>query len=185
MSSKGHLVTLAVQHEVSPVRRSAFGPIVREMAKAAAECPGYVAAQVTEPETSDGTTWHVSVGFEDEASLAAWRATPEWARLSKEAEALTLGAPRVEQVNGLESWFQLPSRSGTAPPPKWKTAIVSGIGIYPLLLILPSAMAPIGQILPSWLATAIGVALMSPLITWVVMPTVTRIFRGWLYSGGP
>lgn len=181
MSSKGLPVTIAVQHEVSPVRRSAFGPVVRAMAKAAAERPGYVAAQVTEPETTDGTTWHVSVGFEDEASLAAWRSTPEWARLSKEAEALTLGAPRVEQVNGLESWFQLPSRSSTVPPSKWKTAIISGIGIYPLLLVMPGLLGPLTQGLPEWLATIVSVVFMSPLITWVVMPLVTRLFQRWLY----
>ncbi|HYW30920.1 MAG TPA: antibiotic biosynthesis monooxygenase [Gemmatimonas sp.] len=182
MSSETVPVTLTVQHEVSPLKRTAFGVVLREMAATAAGRAGYVAAHITEPRTDEDTTWRVSIGFEDELSLAAWRASPEWARLNKQAEALSLGAPQVQRVNGLEQWFQLPLRSVATPPPRWKTAVISAIGIYPLLLIMPDVLAPLTQGLPQWLATIASVVVMSPLITWVVMPAVTRVFRGWLYQ---
>lgn len=178
--------SIAIEHRVKPEKHSEFATIVRAMIDAAGRMPGYEDSQVVQPAPEDPTTpWRIVVQFSHEGALRAWRASHQWRQLSDRAERLTVGSARVGRANGLEQWFQLPERASVPPPPKWKTAIISGIGIYPLLLILPSAMAPIGQILPTWLATALSVVLMSPLITWVVMPTVTRLFRGWLYPDVP
>jgi uncharacterized protein len=67
------------------------------------------------------------------------------------------------------------------PPPKWKTAIVSAIGIYPVISVMPILLKPITSQLPSWLATPVSISIMMPLMTWIIMPQVTRLFKRWLY----
>lgn len=173
--------TLTVEHRVALANGAAFRRVVREMAETAAGRPGYLASQIVEPHSAQDTAWRVVVTFESEAALSAWRSSPDWIALSRRAEALAIGPATVQRVNGLEAWFQLPARHGSSPPPKWKTAIISGIGIYPLLLIMPYGLESMTQSMPVWLGTAVSVVIMSPLITWVVMPLVTRLFKPWLY----
>ncbi len=92
-----------------------------------------------------------------------------------------MGDPKVLRVNGLEAWFVLPEVPNVLPPPKWKTAIVSAIGIYPVISMMPILLKPIINGLPAWLATLVSIAIMMPLMTWIIMPQITRLFKPWLY----
>jgi antibiotic biosynthesis monooxygenase (ABM) superfamily enzyme len=92
-------------------------------------------------------------------------------------------------VSGLEHLFGLPSPEEADPPAVWKLAAATEAGLAPtvflvglLLLQLPfyarwgrsGLWGAWGQVL---LSTAICVSLM----TWVVMPLLTRVLRRWLY----
>jgi antibiotic biosynthesis monooxygenase (ABM) superfamily enzyme len=155
------------------------------MADAARAFEGHLATDVMRPASHapDGGPWRIVVRFATEDDLRRWLNSPTAARWRATAEALTRAAPHVERVNGLEAWFALPNRTAVAPPPRWKTAITSALGIYPLLLVMPRLLAPVTRALPPWLASLATVVVMSPLITWVVMPAITRLFRPWLYAG--
>ncbi|MBC8038614.1 MAG: antibiotic biosynthesis monooxygenase [Rhizobiales bacterium] len=176
-------VVVAIEHHVTKGNYDAFAELAQTMVEAATHIPGYLSAEILQPDhESSPDPWRVILRFGSEEDLAAWRGSSEWRQLRSRADRLTEGAPRVDKVNGLEAWFMLPSRASAQPPPKWKTAIASGIGIYPLLLIVPPLLRPLNDQLPHWLATAASVCLMAPLITWGVMPLVTRVFRSWLYA---
>lgn len=120
--------------------------------------------------------------FESDAAMRFWRESAvlgEWmARVASYADA---SRKRVELVNGLEAWFTLPDRATAPPPPKWKTVITSAVAIYPMILTVPKVLGPFTAGLPVWLSAAITVAVLIPLMTWVVAPLVARFFRPWLY----
>lgn len=183
--SNGSQAAQIIEHQVRTGEADRFRSVVHALIEAARGFPGYVGVDVGEPpdDQHGQSSWRIVVRFQNEEQLRSWRGSTQAQRWQRAADALTIGAPRIERANGLETWFALPSRD-TAPPPKWKTAVTSAIGIYPLLLIVPSIFGPLTKDLPIWLATIISVIVMSPLITWVVMPIVSRIFRSFLYARG-
>jgi len=86
-----------------------------------------------------------------------------------------------EHLTGLETWFELPERPRRPAPPRWKMAITTWVGVFPLLALLQWLISPrlanlplIGRVM---LLTLIVVGLM----TYVVMPRLARILQRWLY----
>jgi antibiotic biosynthesis monooxygenase (ABM) superfamily enzyme len=75
----------------------------------------------------------------------------------------------------------LPGQPGVAPPPRYKMALVTWIAIFPLITAIAAITGPLIKELPLALRLAITTGLTVPLMTWVVMPRVTRLLRGWLY----
>jgi antibiotic biosynthesis monooxygenase (ABM) superfamily enzyme len=88
---------------------------------------------------------------------------------------------RTRFVTGLESWFTLPGKPGTPPPPPYKMALLTWITIFPLITGIVVATGPLLKDLPVVLKLGITTAIAVPLMTWVVMPRVTRLLRAWLY----
>ena len=70
-------------------------------------------------------------------------------------------------------------------PPRWKMLIASGLAIYPLILVLPPLLEPITARLPHWLGGLATVLAITPLATFVTLPTVTWLLQRWLYRGPP
>ncbi len=94
---------------------------------------------------------------------------------------------RVEEQCGLETWFTLrPGQSGGPPaPPRYKMALVTFLAIYPLILGLTYSLFPLLAPLPTPLRPLIVSAILVPLMTWLVMPRMTRVFWRWLFPGFP
>ena len=63
-------------------------------------------------------------------------------------------------------------------------ALVTWITIFPLITLVVVILNPLLSGLPLVLRLAITTAVTVPLMTWVVMPRVTRLLRGWLYPHG-
>jgi antibiotic biosynthesis monooxygenase (ABM) superfamily enzyme len=175
-------VAVAIARHVKPGFEAPFEEAVRGVTLAASTFPGYLGSEVLYPETKRGD-WQLILRFDTVAHLQDWEKSPICQGWIARADALT-HAPRVSRINGLEAWFALPEMSNVAPPPKWKTAIVSAIGIYPAISLMPILLKPITNGLPAWLATLVSIAIMMPLMTWIIMPQVTRLFKPWLYPLG-
>jgi len=87
---------------------------------------------------------------------------------------------RVEELTGLESWFTLPG-AALRPLPKWKMAAATLLGVFPTSLLLGET---VGRGMVDWpllLRSAVFAALMVALLTWVVMPLLTRALHNWFY----
>ncbi|PSB16083.1 antibiotic biosynthesis monooxygenase [filamentous cyanobacterium CCP2] len=171
---------VAIARYVKPGYEADFEEAVRGVILAASTFPGYVGGEVLYPETKRGE-WQLILRFDTFTHLQEWEQSPICQGWIARADGLSVGAPKVVRVNGLEAWFALPSVPNTLPPPKWKTAIVSAIGIYPVISLMPILLRPITSGIPTWLATIVSISIMMPLMTWVVMPQITRLFKRWLY----
>jgi hypothetical protein len=84
-------------------------------------------------------------------------------------------------LTGLETWFTLPTQPGAMPPPRYKMAVVTLLVIYPLSLGASVAMTRWLADLPMLLRSLLGSVVMIALMTYVIMPRATRLFRRWLY----
>lgn len=99
----------------------------------------------------------------------------------KRAEPLTLGLPDTQTLSGLETWFALPSQRAIVPPSRYKMAIITWLAIYPLISIINILFAPILNPLPLLLRTLLLTVVLVSLMTYVVMPQMTKLFTKWLY----
>ena len=70
------------------------------------------------------------------------------------------------------------------PPPRWKMAIVTWLGVYPLITLLLLALGPLILGLPIPVVTLILSVTLVSLLTFVVMPLLMRAFGPWLRAGG-
>lgn len=93
-----------------------------------------------------------------------------------EAYASTLTEePVYRELTGLEAWFRSP-----APPPKIKMALITLCGVFPTSLLLYFVVGPVIKDLPAVVRLFINAALMVVLLTWLIMPFLTKLFRKWL-----
>jgi antibiotic biosynthesis monooxygenase (ABM) superfamily enzyme len=92
----------------------------------------------------------------------------------------TAGAiPQSRPDHGLEAFFR---QNSPALPPTWKMAITTYLGVVPVIMFLALTL---GRLLQNWnfvLNNIVFNAFVVALLTWVVMPLITRALQGWLHS---
>lgn len=137
---------------------------------------------IFKPEEGKEGDYRIIFKFDSEANLALWEQSDERQKWHGVAEEVS-ETGTVEIFTGLESWFTIPNQTGPVPhPPKYKMALVIWIGIFSLVTLLSLLLDPILSQLPFlpriFLLTAIVVLLM----TYVVMPFLTSLFKKWLYQ---
>ncbi|MEI6828985.1 MAG: antibiotic biosynthesis monooxygenase [Synechococcaceae cyanobacterium ELA445] len=171
---------VAVTRQVRPGQEAAFEESLRGMLAEAEAFEGYVGGEVHVPSRRHGP-WHLVLRFETPEQFRTWEDSAPCQRWIERANALSSQPPTVVRGNALEAWVALPELPAAQPPPKWKTTLLSALGLYPLILLVPGLLGPITVQLPAPLRTLLNLAVMMPLMSWVVMPQVSRLFRRWLY----
>jgi len=175
-------VTVTVARRVEPGRESDFEDWVGRLIVAARGFPGFLGAGSLRPGRV-GQDWHVVFRFANGADLRRWEASPERARWLAKGDAF-MAETGVQRVSGLETWFSLPGRTAPAPP-RWKMALVTLAAIVPLVLTMNAVLLPHLANWPPLGRTLLFSGTLTSLMTWVVMPRMTRLFRRFLYGGGP
>ena len=172
-------VTVTVARRVALGREHEFEKWYDGIIGCASRFPGFLGAGILRPNEM-GQQWHVVYRFADDESLHRWEASPERAHWLHKAEEFAdeLG---VQRVSGLETWFSLPGRTAPAPP-KWKMASVTILAIIPLVLLMNVLVLPLLTGWPLVLRVLVFSGTLTGLMTWVIMPRLTRLFRRFLYG---
>jgi uncharacterized protein len=95
-------------------------------------------------------------------------------------ESLIEGEAKHPRISGLETWFVIPGQKAVIPPPRWKMAIVTILGVWPASILVPWLLNPLLIGMP-WLLQALFVAVgIVVVLTWAIMPVLVRILNRWL-----
>ena len=156
----------------------AFEAGLRELIRIASRQPGHSSAEVLRGTIRrEGRRYYIIYRFSGEASLRAWEKSEERKLAVSGLESLAIHAGRRE-LTGLEAWFDLPP---DAPPPRrQQMAILTWIGIWPLVSVVLWFLAPHLMALPFLVRTAVNSAVLVLAMTYVVMPRLVRIADPWL-----
>jgi uncharacterized protein len=176
-------VTATVTRRVKPGHEPFYEQFLAGIIAAASRFPGHLGAEVVRPQHAAAGPYRVVYRFDSLAHLQAWLDAPEHAAWLERAEPHVIGPLRRQVVSGLETWFTLPTQPGLPPPPRSKMAIVTWATIFPLITGVVVATAPLLGPLPLVGRLAVTTGVTVPLMTWVVMPRVTRLLHRWLYPG--
>lgn len=191
-------VTVLVTRRVSPRDAAGFEAAMDGMLAAARQFPGHLGGQMVRPgEASRGDEpqhhqpqpavgepllYHVVFAFDNEAHLAAWQQSPERQHWLQQVAPHTLGDQEMRRVSGLDYWFAPAGSTTRKPPPKWKVAVVTWLGIFPTVLALFLTVAPLLASWPLVPRILVITALVVLIMTWVVAPRLTRWLAGWLHA---
>jgi antibiotic biosynthesis monooxygenase (ABM) superfamily enzyme len=173
-------VTAVFSRRVKPGREAEFEDWAHGVIAAATRWPGHLGASVLhEP---DSPWYHLVYKFTDRRRFRDWIESDERNQWLGRVEGLTEDSEReLQQTTGLETWFDLPGQEPTRrPPPRWKMWLVSLVAVYPLVVLFQWALAPRMEGLPLPVKAAVFPLVLLSLMTYVVMPLVTRALRRWL-----
>lgn len=169
-------VTVVVTWRIRPGREREFEVWRREISAAALEFPGHMGIDVVLP-VGSRREYAVMFRFDTYEHLHAWQESEIRRNLLKKAEPFSENGPSYRLQTGLEYWFA-PSDAST--PPRWKMAIVTVIGVWPVSMVVPWLLNPLiasqSPLLQS-LCIAVGIV---TFLTWAVMPVLVKILRPWL-----
>ena len=174
-------VTGVASRRVKRGREREFEEWAEGILAAANEFPGYLGSEVLRPGADPGDDeYRIVFRFNQASNMRAWERSEERRRWLKRAEPL-INDERVNVLTGLETWFPRPSRPGEPAPPRYKMAAVTWLAVYPLITLILLLAGPVLSVLPMLLRTLVLTAVMVTLMTYVVMPRMTRLFSFWLY----
>jgi uncharacterized protein len=179
----GGPVTTTVTRRVKPGHETAYEEFLEGIIAAASGFPGHLGVEVFRPDRPGGE-YRTVYRFDSAEHLRRWLDSEERSAWLERAEPHAAGPMRTRYLTGLETWFTLPAQPGAPPPPPYKMALLTWITITPLITGVVLALAPLLDDLALVPRLAITTAVTVPLMTWVVMPRLTRLLRGWLFPTG-
>lgn len=156
---------------------SRFEHGLRELARVASSQPGHISAEILRGSVrTEGRWYHIVYRFSSETNLRAWENSRQRQSMVEFLDSLAIDAGRHE-LTGMEAWFDLPPG---LPPPRFRMAILTLIGIWPLVSVVLWLVAPHLTALPFLLRTALNSMVLVIAMTYWVMPWLVRLADRWL-----
>jgi len=172
-------IHVAITRRVKPGCEAEFQTALREFFQASFAHGGVLGAtMIVPPPDSDSREFGILRTFASKRDRDGFYASPIFKAWEKKCEPLTeTNSWTHRSLHGLEAWF----RSPNTPPPRWKMGIATFLGVFPVAAMLNLTLGPA---IKSWhflLSGAVFNACVVALLTWVVMPLVTRGLHNWLH----
>ena len=168
-----------VRRRARPGCAEAYEALVGAMFADARQFPGYLSAELIPP-AEDGGEYQIVQRFAQQADLERWQASPVRAEWMERLAAVAEGEPEYRMLHGLDAWFAPAHVPVHHPPRRWKMTLLSWVGIFPTVALLLAFVAPWLAGLPFLLRTAVITALVAILMSYVIMPRLTRLAADWL-----
>jgi hypothetical protein len=174
-------ITVCITRTAKPGCEAAFERALHDFVQRSLKLPGQMGVHIMRPAPGSGSRdYGIIRKFASREALEEFRTSPEYLEWNQIAVELTEGVGRVEELTGLESWFTAPG-APLHSLPKWKMAVATVAGVYPTSLFLGETVGRVTREWPLPVRVLVFAILMVALLTWVVMPLVTRVLHGWLH----
>jgi len=178
-------VAMVFTHRVRSDKVDAYRVWRQKTIAAQAKYPGYLATDSFEPRGRFQDEWVDIVRYDTVDHLDAWVNSHERQALLKDLDQLVENM-HAHRLTGLEGWFTLNRQLGetvSATPP-WKQAFAVLLGLYPTVMLINILLSPWLQHFTFAVQILLGNVLSTILLTWLVMPWVSRSLHFWLATPG-
>ncbi|GAA1856407.1 antibiotic biosynthesis monooxygenase [Microbacterium koreense] len=196
-----HPITVAIERRIDPSAAAEAMDWMHTGTELAGGFDGFLGSGwVRSGEGSD--LWYMLYRFRDITTLESWEQSPERSSWLAAGRGFAHEV-RSERRTGIEGWFDAPRAthvepSGSRPtddtatgpvqqpvpaaPPRWKQAVTIWLGFFPTNLLASWLLGYVpgfdewplvGRIL-------LTTVLLTPLMTYAILPFVTRMLRPWL-----
>ncbi len=176
-------VTVVITRRVKPGCERAFEEFISGITAAAMTFEGHLGTNVFRPSHPRDNEYKIIFKFDRASNLRIWQKSECRRQWLARAESLRLEPPTIKVITGLETWFTLPSPKSIIPPPRYKMAIVTLLALFPLIQLANLTLVPLLELLPlpDLLQRLIVTGILVLLMTYVLMPRMTKLFSRWLY----
>jgi antibiotic biosynthesis monooxygenase (ABM) superfamily enzyme len=173
-------LTVVIHRRIKPGREAEFERAMNAFVQVCLAAPGHRSIAVLRP-TDGGRDYVVIDSFADAAARLHFKQAPAYAEWMAQLGRLTEGDPRIQELSGLEGWFTTANAHALATPPRYKMAAVTYLGVMSVVMTLALTLGPLIRTWPFLLYNAVFNGMVVVLLTWVVMPQLTRLFKRWLF----
>jgi len=185
MSEAPGAVTVVATRKVKAGHESAYEAWLGRLIHEASALPGYLGTNIVRPAAGGSREYTSVFRF---ASIEHLRAFEE-SELRR--RALAEVAPHVEadavwrKLTGLELWFTPPPGTVVPQPSRLRMALLLIAVVYGLVLSIGQLVALVLSSAPFQLRLLVTITLEVFLMTYAVMPRLTRWLARWIYPAPP
>ncbi|MCC7386589.1 MAG: antibiotic biosynthesis monooxygenase [Deltaproteobacteria bacterium] len=170
-------VKMVLERRAKPGADDSFKQWIKELLELATRSSRLQGSSVL---TSHEGEYFILLRFASQGDLDDWQASPPVAELLRRGEQLATAPDQPIVRTGLETWFTLPGvPAPPSAPPRWKMALVTWLALLPQVVVL-SFILP--KEIPPLVAMAVSTAIPTVMLTWVIMPRLTKLLYLWLYA---
>lgn len=178
-------VTVLIRRRVKAGRELEYEAWLQRLQAEARSFPGYLGVTTQRPAPSGPREYVSAVRFDSLASLQAFEASELRARYLRDVVPLVEADAVWEQLTGLEFWFSAPAGTVVPQPSRPRMALVMIAVVFTLVLVIGTAVNAVFAALPFNtpypLRLLVTIAIEVVLMTWWVMPWITRRLAPWIY----
>ncbi|HEY9648453.1 MAG TPA: antibiotic biosynthesis monooxygenase [Chroococcidiopsis sp.] len=176
-------ITLVISEVVDPDRIEQYEAWTKGINQAAQQVEGFMGVEVIRPRDHGYPEYVVIVKFDTYANVRNWLVSPVYRNWMAQSDGLIAARSQQYLPSGLELWFTLPQslQKKVSQPAYYKQVVVGVLGVYPLILLSNALLGPLLSGLPPLLGLLISVIFVSALLTYPVLPWLSKILRFWLY----
>jgi len=183
LQSQSSPITLVISEVVEPGRLQEYEAWTKGINQAVQQFEGCLGVETIRPRDHDYPEYVVIVKFDQYVNFRHWLASSTYKKWMEKSSNLVAVRSRQQLPSGLEMWFTLPKNSmrKMPQPAYYKQVILGVITVYPLILVANVVIGPFLKGLPPLLGLLISVTFVSALLTYPVMPWLTKLLSFWLY----
>ena len=184
----------AISIHIPEGQRQKYASLREEMDAVVAAAPGFVSLETYPPGPGDDT-WVTMITFDSQADLDSWYASPQRHAVLTKIHDLAPDEVRTLPT-GFGQWFSVNAVS-MVQTPAWKQAMTVLAVLFAMVSLLNLTIGDAllggwtvrgekiyeGLGLPFPVVVFVGNAIGTALLTWVLMPIVTRLLAWWLDPG--
>ena len=176
------LAAVLALRTVKPGLEEKFEAALHDFISRSLQTDGQLGVSVMRPVPGSGSReYGILRRFRDAECRDRFYESPIFKQWELTVAPLTEGEAKHRKLSGLETWFALPGQRAIIPPPPWKMALVTLLGVWPVSMFVPWLLrSMINGLLPLLQALFIAAGIVV-LLTWAVMPVLVRILKRWLY----
>lgn len=178
-------VTLIISRRVKAGREAAYEAWLQALQADARGVRGYLGVTTQRPAAGGPRDYVSVVRFATLGDLQAYEASERRTRHLAAVTDLVEGDARTERLTGLEFWFTPPPGAVVPVPSRPRMALVMVVVVFTLVLVIGTAVNAAFERLPFTapypLRLLITIAIEVVIMTWWLMPWLTRRLARWIY----
>lgn len=174
-------ITVVISHLVKPGCEEPYEQWQRGISAAARQFEGHLGASFLRPTNPAYPEYVIIVKFDCYGHLKEWLESPIRQAWIEKATPLVQEDQKLQVMTGFETWFTLPHRPHLIPPKRYKMAILTTLAVFSVSQFLYFVFAGLLVGLMPLVRSFLIVALTVILLTYWVMPRITRLCYAWLY----
>jgi uncharacterized protein len=175
-------VTVIISRRIKPERESDYEIWLQGITQEAHTFPGYLGANVIKPSNKTQPEFVTIFRFDSYENLQRWENSSVRQRWLKLADDMAESDMKIEHSPGLEFWFTPANLPAALTPPRYKMVILLTGVIFGLSISVSPVLVYFLRGLPPHLRQLIIISIQSSLMTYFIMPFLTKWLKKWLFS---
>jgi uncharacterized protein len=173
-------VTVVVTRKVKRGHESEYEDWLRRILEEAKSMKGYLGTTIQKP-TSGSTEYTSIFRFDTVDNLRKFEDSELHAKYLREVVDYVEADAIWKKFTGLDFWFSPPKGTVIPQPSRFRISLVTIAIVFGLVLSIGQIIGMIATEVPVYIRLFVTISIVIPLMTYVIMPRITRVLAKWIY----